>query len=221
MSGAGSLRRGAGVAHAECLIGLGAHDEAIERAELALRLAGEGGATERHAQGGAQGVLASAWSRKGDSARALEAAAKALEAVRLGSGAGYNFYGVVGMAEGSLSASDTEALAPPALVLARHACHTLRSYARRVPIAEPAAHLWQGHLDWALGRRARAQRAWRASAAAAERMGLRYDFARAHAALGRHLPEGDAERSRHLERAAAVFHEIGATWDAAITRSAS
>lgn len=217
-SGARVHRIWAVESHAECLLRQGALDEAIERAQQALRLAEEGGPAERHAQSGAQGLLASAWSRKGEGARALVAAEAALRAAQHGSGAGYNFSGPIGVAEGSLAGADAGALDPRAAELAGKACKILRAYARRVPIARPAARFWQGRFDWASGRKARAARAWAASLEAAERMGLRYDAAQAHGEIGRHLPAGDAGRQRHLERAAAVFAEIGAAWDAARVR---
>jgi len=206
-------------AHAECLLRLGALDEAIEQAQCALQLAEEGGPAERHVQGGAQGILASAWSRKGDVARALAAAETALGAAQRSSGTGYNFSATIGVAEGSLAAADGGALSARAAELAAQACKLLRTYARRVPIAEPAAHYWQGRFDWALGRTTAAARAWTASLEAAERMGLRYDAAQAHGEIGRHLPAGDPSRQRHLETAAAVFAEIGAAWDAARARA--
>lgn len=205
-------------AHAECLLRLGALDDAIERAQAMLALIQERQAAA-HTALGAWGVLASAWRRKGDLAQAAQAAVAAAQTMEQASGATFNFDGFIGMAEASVAMIEAGRSDAARLALAQRACRTLRWYATRVTITEPAARLWQGCFDWARGRHGRARQSWLASLAAAERMSLPYDAALARREIGRRLPAGDAERRGHLEQAAVLFTQLGAVWDAAHARA--
>jgi serine/threonine protein kinase len=97
--------------------------------------------------------------------------------------------------------------------LTRQACKGLRAYAGVFPIGGAFALLWQGLLEHLEGDGPRAQRTWRACIVESERLGMPYEKGRAHRELGRHLPAGDPERRRHLERARAIFEELGAAFD--------
>src|SRR5206468_1928297 len=149
--------------------------------------------------------------RKGEQALALQAADKAARLIAGGSPMGYwtrNAY--AGVAEVYLTlweAGDREYARP-----ARQACAALRKYARVFPIAEPPAGLHQGLAEWLDGRPSRARLAWQKSLAAAERLAMPLDQGRAHYEIGRHLPTHDAARRQHLERACALFEQIGATY---------
>jgi class 3 adenylate cyclase/tetratricopeptide (TPR) repeat protein len=93
--------------------------------------------------------------------------------------------------------------------LAERAVHRLGRYARVFPIGVPRALLCRGLLAWAAGRPAPARRAWRDSLAAAERLGMRYDQALAHAASGRHGDPG--QRPHHQATARQLFDQLGIT----------
>jgi class 3 adenylate cyclase/tetratricopeptide (TPR) repeat protein len=97
---------------------------------------------------------------------------------------------------------------PAARAAARQAVRSLRRYARAFPIGQPRSLLCQGLLAWTGGRPALARWAWRRSAAAAQRLGMRYDELLAHHQLGRH---GDgSERHRHLARARELHAQLEA-----------
>ena len=93
---------------------------------------------------------------------------------------------------------------------AAEACRNLRTYCRVFPIGEPARRLYAGEYAWRLGRRRRALRAWRRSLAAAQSLDLRYEAARAHAALSAGLREDDARRARHSASARELLDAMGA-----------
>jgi class 3 adenylate cyclase/tetratricopeptide (TPR) repeat protein len=90
------------------------------------------------------------------------------------------------------------------------ACRNLRTYCRVFPIGEPARRLYAGEFALRLGRRRRALRAWRRTLAAAQRLDMRYEAARTHAAVAATLREGDSRRARHTAAARALLHEMGA-----------
>jgi class 3 adenylate cyclase len=91
---------------------------------------------------------------------------------------------------------------------AGQAVRYLRRYARAFPIGQPRSLLCEGLVAWVGGRPARARRAWRRSAAAAARLGMRYDELLAHRQLGRH---GDgSEREQHLAHAQELHAQLQA-----------
>ena len=73
----------------------------------------------------------------------------------------------------------------------------------------------QGRYEWLRGKPAAAQKWWRRSLALAEEMGQRYALGMTHLEMGQRLGE-----RAHLERAEAIFAEIGAEWDLARAREA-
>jgi len=79
----------------------------------------------------------------------------------------------------------------------------------------PEAMCLQGIYEWLRGKPAAARRWWQKSLVEAERMGLRYDAGMAHFEMGKRLNE-----RAHLEKAEAIFAEIGAEWDLARAREA-
>jgi class 3 adenylate cyclase/tetratricopeptide (TPR) repeat protein len=99
--------------------------------------------------------------------------------------------------------SDDEAAARTA---AQQAVRSLRRYARAFPIGQPRLLLCRGMLAWISRRPTQAQRAWRRSLDAAERLQMPYDQLLAHHQLGRH---GHAsERGHHVTRAQQLFAEL-------------
>jgi adenylate cyclase len=87
------------------------------------------------------------------------------------------------------------------------------------PIGRPEVLLAGGSLAWHRGKPAAAMKRWRRAAAAAARLGLPYEQARAHVEIGRHLAAGSPERWQHLADAAAVFDRIGCAWELARVRA--
>jgi hypothetical protein len=89
----------------------------------------------------------------------------------------------------------------------REALAAVRRFARIFPIGVPReAHL-RGLSVWLDGDAARARRAWGEALAAAQRLEMPWDEARVRLDLGRHGVEDPAQ---HLERAAALFQDVGA-----------
>jgi hypothetical protein len=82
-----------------------------------------------------------------------------------------------------------------------------RRFARVFPIGVPReAHL-RGLSLWLDGRAAPARSAWGEALAAAQRLEMPWDEARVRLDLGRH---GVDDSAQHLERAAALFQDVGA-----------
>ena len=71
----------------------------------------------------------------------------------------------------------------------------------------------QGTYDWLTGRPSSARKYWHRSLATAEKMGMRYDLGMTHLEMGRRL-----NGREHLQKAEAIFAEIGAEFDLAETR---
>jgi hypothetical protein len=69
------------------------------------------------------------------------------------------------------------------------------------------------------GRHRQARTRWRRALAVARRLEMPYETARAHAELGRHMPDDTAARPEHLARAAAIFEQLGSTWELAMVRA--
>jgi class 3 adenylate cyclase/tetratricopeptide (TPR) repeat protein len=119
-------------------------------------------------------------------------------------------------AEAALLLRESEDLLAPAervrlAGLARAAVAASARFARVFPIGEPRAALLAGTAAWLDGRAAEARGAWERALVAARRLDMPYDEARARLELGRHA--GPAGRAGHLERAAALFDELGAAAD--------
>lgn len=98
--------------------------------------------------------------------------------------------------------------------LARRACKGLEEFAAIFPIGKPRALLHQGRYCWRQGRKAKALSLWRQSLSLSETLGIPFDRALAHAAIGQHLDAADPERQEHLNRARAGFEALGTVYDA-------
>ena len=132
----------------------------------------------------------------------------------------YALPGYTGLAEVSLRLWERNRGDATAARQARLAVAGLRKFARFFPIGQPQAWVWQGVYHWLAGRTAKARTAWQRGVAAAERLDMRYDEGLAHYEIGRHLPAGDAVRTQHLERACALFDQVGARYDLQCARAA-
>lgn len=119
-----------------------------------------------------------------------------------------------GLAEGYLRLAETEdRQRRAALRRAKRAC---RGAFRQCRIDRggliAASRLW-GTYEWLRGRRRAARRWWERSLAVADELSARYETATTSLEMGRRLHD-----RAYLERAEAIFAEIGATADLALTR---
>ena len=88
------------------------------------------------------------------------------------------------------------------------ACKVALKQGKVYPPGLPEAMMLRGRYDWLRGKHKAAEKWWLRSLALAEKMGVRYDLARTLLEMGQRL--GDRA---YLERAEALFTEIGAQWD--------
>ncbi len=114
---------------------------------------------------------------------------------------------------GSAGASGTKALAARGV-------RTLKDFARRCPVAKPQALVWSGLHSWLRGKHGKARKIWTEARELAAAMDMPYEEGLALLELGRHASRGDHARTEHLERARAIFLELGANYDAACAQAA-
>jgi hypothetical protein len=126
--------------------------------------------------------------------------------------------GYAGLAEVSMASWDAAASTAErdrARQQVEEACVFLDRYRRVFPIGEPAFRLYRGHLAARVGGRRSAVQEWKRSLRTAEVLGMRYETARAHLAIGTAPRVEPAERASHLGAAAAALAEMGVPGDAA------
>jgi class 3 adenylate cyclase/tetratricopeptide (TPR) repeat protein len=92
-------------------------------------------------------------------------------------------------------------------------CGELTKFSKSFPVYLSEALFFKGKYEWLWGKTDKARRNWHSSLAEAESLGMSYDLAMTHFELGYRF--GDRE---HLEKAGAIFSDIGAEYDAARTR---
>jgi len=100
-----------------------------------------------------------------------------------------------------------------ALKEARRACHLALKQGQVFVSGLPSAMRLRGTWEWLRGQPATALRWWQRSLASAEKLGARCDLGMTHLEIGRRT-----EDRAHLERAEAIFVEIGAQLDLAQAR---
>lgn len=97
---------------------------------------------------------------------------------------------------------------------AGNACATLHKFARTHHFARPRTLIYDGIRQWQQGKSGTALKSWLKAVSAAEKYEMRYDIARAHFEIGRHLAERETldghDKAYYLEQAQAEFAEIGA-----------
>ncbi len=204
----------------ESLLPLGRHREAIELLEEVMGMVAS---IPRTDQLWAHGLAAVAFLRAGDPSRARTEAAQTRELMKVVPPTG--FY----VMEGYAGATETY------LALAEHASGAqredawagaiagvaqLRLFSRAMPLCVPRHQLCNGLVLWGRGHHRRALRAWREAIAAAERIGMPYEAAKARYELGRHLRRGDPARRDTLQQARDAFDRLHATYDAGRAREA-
>jgi predicted ATPase/DNA-binding SARP family transcriptional activator len=209
----------------ECALRLGqpALDQVCAWLEMAKLLPADYPGNTQHVR--FYGVLALTLMYRGDPALAQQAAQTGLDFMKRGGFiAFWAVEGYAGIAETFLSlweankqaGEDSRLLAKSA----QQACRALHQFARTYPLAQPWAWLYQGLYEWLAGKPEQAYKTWSQSLAAAERLGMPYQQARAHYELGRHLPsdqkaKDDLSYQAHLQRAYDLFAELGAAYDLA------
>ena len=199
---------------------LGRTQEALERfAEMEIMLANSfEHLSDRSSEFSVYGIRAVAHLRRGETAAARDIAAVTS---RIGEQSRFLMYaalpGYTCLAELYLQlwerSCSEAAVDEESVRAAARAVRDLRRFARRFPIAQPQALLWSGLYHWLRHKPSRAQRAWKRSLAAAERLDMTHDQGLAHYEIGRHLPVADRLRERHLGQAAEIFTTIGAQYD--------
>ncbi len=90
----------------------------------------------------------------------------------------------------------------------------LHKFTRAHRFALPRKLIFEGIRNWQQGRHKKAFKNWKKAAALAPKFGARYDIARAHFEIGRHLAPQQIwdghDGAYYLEQARAEFAEIGA-----------
>jgi class 3 adenylate cyclase/tetratricopeptide (TPR) repeat protein len=193
---------------AECELRTGRTGEAVRLLETALALLAEH--PDRAEQVRAYGLLAAVHLRRGETAAARAAAASGASLIAQFKIA-TSFYlleGYAGVAEVHLHQWEAGDRSRATKQAAQQACSALRRYAHIFPVAEPRARLLSGRLLYLSGRQRRARAAWRASLSVAERLGMPFEAALTHSALGRH-GAGEAQSRQHLESAQTLLQELG------------
>jgi len=121
-----------------------------------------------------------------------------------------------GLAEAYLLAAEQNDKSKRAEWLKRagRACRAALQHSQKaVRSGLPEAMRLRGRYEWLRGKRATAQQWWQRSLAEAEALGMRYELGVTHLEMGQRLGE-----RAHLEKAEAIFAEIGAEWDLAKAR---
>ena len=98
---------------------------------------------------------------------------------------------------------------------AAKACRVALKQGKVYPPGLPEAMMLRGRYDWLRGKPIAAEKWWQRSLALAENMGVRYDLGRTLLEIGGRLGE-----RAYIERAEAIFTEIGAQWDLAKAQEA-
>ena len=196
---------------AECQLRVGRTGEAARLLETALTLLAEH--PDRAEQVRAYGLLAVVRLHRAEVTAAGAAAASAARLIAQFKRptSFYLLEGYAGVAEVYLDQWEAGDRSLPTRRAARKACSALRTFARVFPIGEPRAQLWTGRLQYLSGRPDRAQRAWRASLSAAQRLGMPFEVALAHFELGRGA-NGQPQQQWHLGRAQTLLHELGVAY---------
>lgn len=209
-------------ARAQSVLRQGDADHAARLAETTLELLEQSVTSIPDVAIMAYGVLATARIRQGELDLAVEAARATAAQIARSSGVGYlTAPGFSGMAEVYLTLWERGDRAVDGTSVpqrASRACQAFVRYARRYRSAQPEALLFQGRSYWLGAEPRRAQRTWRRSLTAAERLSMPYDEGLAHYEIARHLNPGNPSRTEHLGRAAEIFSRLGAAYDLARTQ---
>ncbi len=92
---------------------------------------------------------------------------------------------------------------------AQIAINNIKKYTGIFSIGGPALNRYMGSLEWHRNKPAKAYQHWRIAIEKAHAFPMKYEEARSHLELGRHLEKGNAERAATLEKASDLFTECG------------
>jgi eukaryotic-like serine/threonine-protein kinase len=210
---------------ANVMVRAGRHDEARAVLRDALdRFATMDQFTMRSEHAIALGAHAVASLRAGDQAAAWESAARAAALLTESRPVAYWLLEAIGRTSEALFGLLEIGAPSPAhhravLARAEQVVRAGRQFARMFPIGWPLALLSAGSLAWMQGRRRRGRTQWRRALAVACRLEMPFETARAHAELGRHMPDDTGARREHLARAAAIFEQLGSRWELAMVQA--
>jgi class 3 adenylate cyclase/tetratricopeptide (TPR) repeat protein len=164
------------------------------------------------------GLVAKARQRLGQHSQALAAADAALDIVRQSPPAPWHIAdGMAAAAEVYLDAWEASG-DDTTRRKAAEVCRALRGYARRVPVAGPAAARQYARLLFLDGRRRRARRWWQQALTAAQQLGMAYEEATALLEMGGRLTAAEGGGQACLMRAERAFAAMGAGYDHARAR---
>jgi hypothetical protein len=89
------------------------------------------------------------------------------------------------------------------------AIKNLKKYIGIFSIGGPALNRYQGNLEWHHNKPEKALQHWRTAIEKARAYPMKYEEARSHLELARHLEKSNAERAVALEKASTLFTECG------------
>lgn len=156
--------------------------------------------------------------RKGDAARAvreLDSALSILATMVLP--ANWVFEGYANVPEVALALAELPGVSPEErrnhMERVERACAILRKFARAHLFARSRSLIFDGMRFWQQDKHSRALQTWQKAAAVAKKYTMRYDVARAHFEIGRHLAAHETweghDAAYYLEQARAGFAAIG------------
>ena len=195
---------------------LGDFSEAVRLLDDALAAMPEG---ETGGELTVHGMLSMAHWRRGDTAATRSSVERATELMAGSSPTQFaTFEGYGGTAEAALGLWEAAGNASPGdgkqlKELADVAVSQLQGYAKLFPFAQPRSLLWRGLGSWISGRESKARKTWSTCLVVSENLEMPYERAQAHLEIGRHLPQDDPERPRHLQQAIELFEGLGASYD--------
>jgi hypothetical protein len=96
---------------------------------------------------------------------------------------------------------------------AKRACKEALRLKKDYRLTLPLAMRLQGRYEWLIGRPSFGEEWWQKSLKVPEEMGMRYELGMTHLEMGQRLKDRN-----HLEKAEAIFAEIGGEFDLAQTR---
>ena len=96
--------------------------------------------------------------------------------------------------------------------MAYQSCKFLHGYARIFPIGKSLASYYRGKYEWVKNKPRVAYGFWRKSLKESIRKEMPFEQGLAHLEFGRHLPEDDPIRAKHLSQAEDLFKKIEATY---------
>jgi class 3 adenylate cyclase/tetratricopeptide (TPR) repeat protein len=199
------------VAKAYCLLQMGDGDSAM-RACLGVReIASDESYLTDELRIKSQGVMALIHLSRGDWIQARAASDEAMRLTTERPTYAGTFIGYSGPAEVYLEAWEDEQPLRDEPTRAAAALARLKRFAAVFPVGRPRLAILEGRRAWLRGQRSAAFRRWRQGLERATQLDMAHEQGLAHFEIGRHLEQGDAARSTHLQAARDIFTSINAS----------